>query len=69
MLQMLLLLWNQSEASAGEVWNGKSINRSDEFPERVLKEEREVEEKDMPYLTIGIVVNAPYGRRDRGLNE
>lgn len=46
-----------------------SINRSDEFPERVLKEEREVEEKDMSYLTIGIVVNAPYGRRDRVLNE
>lgn len=69
MLLLLLLLWSQSEASAGEVGNGRPINRSDEFPERVLKEEREVEEKDMSYLTIGIVVNAPYGRRDRVLNE
>ena len=68
-LQMLLLLRSQSEASAGEVRMEGPIKRSDEFPERVLKEEREVEEKDMPYLTIGIVVNAPYGRRDRVLSE
>ena len=59
---LLLLLWSQSEAGSGEVGekNG-GVRRSDEFPERVLKEEREVEEKDLQYLTIGIVVNAPYG--------
>lgn len=63
-LQRLLLLREQSEASAGEVGTKGEIKRSDEFPERVLKEEREVEEKDMSYLTIGIVVNAPYGRKN-----
>ena len=62
--RLLLLLREQSEASAGEVGTKGEIKRSDEFPERVLKEEREVEEKDMSYLTIGIVVNAPYGRKN-----
>ena len=41
--------------------------RSEEFPERVATTREPVTERDLQYLTIGIVVNAPYGRR--GLEE
>ena len=37
------------------------IMSSEEFPEKVNASYEEVCEHDMNYLTIGIVVNAPYG--------
>ena len=65
MLQMLQMLWKRSHYNkVGIFWCWRN---SDESPERVLVEESEVEEKDMQYLTIGIVVNAPYGVLVRGL--
>ena len=60
-----LLLW--CDEASGEVavkWLGEC---SEEFPERVATTREPVTERDLQYLTIGIVVNAPYGRR--GLEE
>ena len=37
------------------------VTCSEEHPERVSIKQKPVEEHDMQYLTIGIVVNAPYG--------
>ena len=34
---------------------------SEDYPEQVHTELKEVEKHDIQYLTIGIVVNAPYG--------
>ena len=34
---------------------------SEDHPEQIHLDLHDVEEKDMQYLTIGIVVNAPYG--------
>ena len=36
-------------------------NHSEDYPEQIHLDLHDVEEKDMQYLTIGIVVNAPYG--------
>ena len=44
------------------------INR-EEFPEKVATHQEDVHIQDMQYLTIGVVVNAPYGRKNYKENE
>lgn len=60
-----LLLW--CDEASGEVAMKWLCECSEEFPERVATTREPVTERDLQYLTIGIVVNAPYGRR--GLEE
>ena len=44
------------------------MNR-EEFPEKISTHQEDVHIQDMQYLTIGVVVNAPYGRRHRRWNH
>ena len=60
-----LVLW--CDEASGEVAVKWLCECSEEFPERVATTREPVTERDLQYLTIGIVVNAPYGRR--GLAE
>ena len=57
----------QAEEASGEVRTSGRVERSEEFPEKVATVQEPVTERDLQYLTIGIVVNATYGRRWGGL--
>lgn len=58
-----LALLLQAKKASGEVLECRRVKRSEEFPEKVATVQEPVTERDLQYLTIGIVVNAPYGRR------
>ena len=53
----------QADQACREVRAARRVQRSEEFPEKVATVQEPVTERDLQYLTIGIVVNAPYGRR------